>query len=65
MPLREIRRFAQLRAQGEATTSARLAMLIDHQARLSGQIVQLQEHQRALEGKMDWYRKALEESGES
>ena len=40
-------------------------MLIDHQARLSGQIVQLQEHQRALEGKMDWYRKALEESGES
>jgi DNA-binding transcriptional MerR regulator len=65
MPLREIRRFAQLRAQGEATTSARLAMLIDHQARLSGQIFQLQEHQRALEGKMDWYRKALEESGES
>ena len=62
MPLREIRRFAQLRAQGEATAAARLAMLIDHQARLSGQIVQLQEHQRALEGKIDWYRRALEES---
>lgn len=62
MPLREIRRFAQLRAQGEATAAARLDMLIDHQARLGGQIVQLQEHQRALEGKIDWYRRALEES---
>lgn len=62
MPLREIRRFAQLRAQGEATAAARLDMLIDHQARLSGQIVQLQEHQRVLEGKIDWYRRALEES---
>ena len=62
MPLREIRRFAQLRAQGEATAAARLDMLIDHQARLSGQIVQLQEHQRALEGKIDWYQRALEES---
>ena len=62
MPLREIRRFAQLRAQGEATAAARLDMLIDHQARLGGQIVQLREHQRALEGKIDCYRRALEES---
>lgn len=63
MPLREIRRFARLRALGEATAADRLTMLMDHQRRLSAQIVRLQEHQRALEEKIDFYRKTLEESG--
>lgn len=63
MPLREIQQFARLRAQGEATTAARLDLLTDHQARLNRQILQLQEHQRALEAKIDLYRQTLARSG--
>ena len=61
MPLREIQRFARLRAQGERTAAARLDMLIDHQRRLQGQILQLQEHQRALEAKIVFYSQMQEQ----
>ncbi len=59
MPLGEIRRFAQLRAQGGATTAPRLAMLIDHRAQLDRQIAQLIEHRQKLDEKIGFYRREL------
>lgn len=59
MPLGEIRRFAQLRAQGDATTAPRLAMLIDHRAQLDRQIAQLIEHRQKLDEKIGFYRREL------
>jgi len=64
MPLAEIRRYAVLRAQGEATTGERLAMLERHRERLAAQIDELQASARALDDKIDIYRGLLAATGE-
>ena len=59
MPLAEIRRYAQLRADGDATLQPRLTMLELHRTRLASNISELSENLAALDSKMKTYRKWL------
>ena len=56
MPLKEIRRYAQLRAKGDSTMNERLEMLIVHKANLEAQIEQLIAHKEKLSDKIQFYR---------
>jgi DNA-binding transcriptional MerR regulator len=59
MPLSEIRKYAELRAGGDATLQPRLTMLELHRKRLVGNISELSENLTALDSKMKTYRKWL------
>ena len=59
MPLAEIRKYAQLRAGGDATLQPRLTMLELHRTRLASNISELSENLAALDSKMKTYRKWL------
>lgn len=61
MPIREMRRYAALRAQGGATLEARLALLEAHAARLDADIRALLAHREKLQEKIAFYR---EKTGE-
>ena len=60
MPIKEIKRYAQLRAIGNPTLQERLEMLMEHRQALCEQIRQLQEHQDRLEDKIDFYRNEIQ-----
>lgn len=60
MPIKEIQHYAELRAKGEPTLSARMEMLISHRQALNEQINQLQEHMEKLDEKIDFYRQEIE-----
>ena len=62
MPRGDIRRFAQLRAQGDAAIAPRLAMLTEHRAQLDRQIAQLTGHRQKLDEKIRFYRRELARS---
>ena len=59
MPLAEIRKYAELRAGGDATLQPRLTMLELHRKRLVSNISELSENLTALDSKMKIYRKWL------
>ena len=59
MPIKEIKRYAQLRAEGNPTLQARLEMLVQHRQALNEQIMQLQEHRDRLGEKIDFYRNEI------
>jgi DNA-binding transcriptional MerR regulator len=59
MPLKEIRQYAALRAEGEMTVSARLAMLQLHRERLATKMQELSANALALDAKIRTYRKML------
>jgi len=59
MPLAEIRKYAELRAGGEATLQPRLTMLELHRKRLVSNISELSENLTALDSKIKTYRKWL------
>ncbi len=56
MPLADIRRYAQLRAEGEATLQTRLGMLQLHRQRLITQMDELTTCAHALDDKIAWYQ---------
>jgi DNA-binding transcriptional MerR regulator len=56
MPLAEIRKYAQLRIEGDASLSTRLAMLELHRERLAAQMAELSDNAAALDGKIRTYR---------
>lgn len=60
MPIKEIKRYAQLRAIGNPSLQERLEMLMEHRQALCEQIRQLQEHQDRLEDKIDFYRNEIQ-----
>ena len=60
MPIREIRRYAQLRYQGDSTMQERLAMLEDHYQNVLEERQKLAENLRKLEEKLTFYRLALQ-----
>lgn len=60
MPIKEIQHYAELRANGEATLSARMEMLISHRKALNEQISQLQEHMKKLDEKIEFYRREID-----
>ena len=59
MPIKEIKRYAALRAKGDATLSERMEMLIQHRQSLREQIRQLQEHEAKLDEKIAFYQQEI------
>ena len=59
MPIREIRHYAALRAEGDDTLSARMEMLIGHCANLAAEVEKLHAHMEALDAKIAFYRAAI------
>ena len=60
MPIREIRRYAQLRYQGDSTMQERLAMLEEHHKNVLEEQQKLAKNLRKLEEKLAFYRQALQ-----
>ena len=60
MPIKEIKRYAVLRAEGDATLTERMEMLIQHRQSLKDQIRQLQEHEAKLDEKIAFYQQKIE-----
>ena len=60
MPIKEIKRYAALRAKGDVTLSERMEMLIQHRQSLNEQIRRLQEHEAMLDEKIAFYRQEIE-----
>lgn len=59
MPIAQMREYAELRAAGESTMEARLALLEAHRIGLHEQIALLRSHESALEAKIEIYRQDL------
>ena len=60
MPIKEIKKYAALRAKGDATFSERMEMLMQHRQSLDERIRQLQEHEAMLDEKIAFYRQEIE-----
>ena len=60
MPIKEIQRYAELRAKGDLTLNERMEMLTVHREPLNEQIKALQEHMAKLDDKIDFYRQEIE-----
>lgn len=65
MPIKEIQRYAALRAAGDSTLAKRMEMLIQHRQALGEQIEQLHEHMAKLDDKIDFYRLEIRKSEHS
>ena len=59
MPLAEIKRYAQLREQGDRTMTPRLAMLKLHRQHLVEKMAELEKCANALDDKINTYRKMI------
>lgn len=55
MPIRDIREYAQLREQGEATLTPRKALLERHREKVKRTLEQWTEHLASLERKIEFY----------
>ncbi len=60
MPIKEIRKYAALRALGDPSLSERMEMLIKHRETLKAQLLLLEEHMSKLDDKIAWYQKEIE-----
>ena len=56
MPIKEIQKYARLRAKGDSTLGERMEMLIQHRAILTKQIAVMQEHLNNLDNKISYYK---------
>lgn len=61
MPIKEIKRYAEYRARGQATLRERMEMLVQHQQHLNRQITLLQQHQQNLDRKIGVYQAQIEQ----
>lgn len=61
MPLKEIQRYAELRAQGNRTLHARKAMLDDHKKQIIQHITTWQQHLENLNLKLDYYQTEIDQ----
>ena len=62
MPIRAMQRYAELRAQGDATSLERRRILEDHLAEIGRQIEQLQQAYKLLEHKIINYKRIEEKT---
>jgi DNA-binding transcriptional MerR regulator len=60
MPIREIRRYAELMGRGEKTNGERLAMLEAHRRAVVAQLEQTARNLDLIEWKINFYRERLE-----
>lgn len=65
MPVKEIQRYARLRAEGTVTLQERMDILIAHKEALGEQIGQLQEHMAKLDDKIDFYRQKIKSAAKN
>ena len=64
MPIKEIKRYAVLRAAGRESLNERMAMLVQHRQHLKQQIALLLQHQQKLDVKIDIYRAQIVQQGQ-
>lgn len=62
VPIRDMRRYAQLRAAGNATLVERLDLLSEHRDAVAARLASLQDNLAALDNKLAWYRDAIAQS---
>jgi DNA-binding transcriptional MerR regulator len=62
MPIKEIQKYAQLRAKGNSTLMERKEMLMTHRTALNDQIASLQENLGHLDDKIRYYQSEIEKS---
>ncbi|MGO4454974.1 MerR family transcriptional regulator [Arthrobacter sp. RAF14] len=62
MPIAEVRRYAQLVRDGDASVPARLSLLLEHREHVLAQLRQVQENLAAIEAKIGIYRATTEET---
>jgi DNA-binding transcriptional MerR regulator len=55
MPIRDIRRYAELAREGDHTTPERLALLVDHRERVQEQMREMRRSLAAIEFKIETY----------
>lgn len=60
MPIKEIKRYAELRSKGDATLKPRMEMLIQHRQALNEQISSLQKHMSKLDDKINYYQNEIQ-----
>lgn len=60
MPVREMRRFAELVRAGDSGIGERLELLRAHRANVSQQLAALNDAMAMIDHKIDWYSRALD-----
>ena len=60
MPIRDVRRYAELVRQGEGTEQARLDLLQVHRTHVLAELAEVQEHLGAIDRKIGIYSATLE-----
>jgi DNA-binding transcriptional MerR regulator len=55
MPVRDMRRYAELARQGDVSMVARMALFQRHRERVLERIAELHEDLKYIEHKIDWY----------
>lgn len=59
MPIKEIQKYAKLRAAGDSTMDERMEMLIKHRIALKEEIAKSNEHLKKLDDKINYYKVAI------
>jgi DNA-binding transcriptional MerR regulator len=62
MPIRDVRRYAELVRDGDGNESARLALLLAHREVVERQLAEVTSHLRAIDYKIALYENKLDES---
>ncbi|QTF72783.1 MerR family transcriptional regulator [Arthrobacter woluwensis] len=62
MPIADIRRYARLVRDGDASVPARLSLLLEHREHVIAQLRQVEENLAAIDTKIDIYRATTAES---
>ena len=60
MPIKEIQKYAKLRAIGNSTMSERMDILIKHKTVLKEEITKANENLQKLNEKIDFYKSAID-----
>jgi DNA-binding transcriptional MerR regulator len=61
MPIRDVRRYAELMGKGESTNADRLALLEEHRERVLAQLEATAGNLDQIEWKINFYRERLEQ----
>lgn len=61
MPIREIKRYAALRREGDGTLEVRMELLVRHREALEERIRELERHREKLAEKISFYQRHIAE----
>ncbi len=62
MPIREVRRYAELVRSGDGNEAERLALLVAHRERVEAQLAEVTSHLRAIDHKIGIYEGKVEQA---